>query len=174
MAELLKFLALVLYYAFARWLPPSNVPGGAVFKRIRGMLAKACFAHTGENVNIQYGCYFGTGAGISLGDRSSLGIRAELHGPVIIGKNVMMGPETLIHTRNHRISDHSRPMIDQGYGPIKPVRIGDDVWIGARVVMLPGVTIGSGSVIGAASVVNRDIPDNVVAAGNPCVVIRPR
>ena len=54
-----------------------------------------------------------------------------------------------------------------------PVRIGDDVWIGANVVILPGVTVGKNSVIGAGSVVTRDIPENVVALGNPCRILRP-
>ncbi|MDH3026960.1 DapH/DapD/GlmU-related protein [Gordonia alkanivorans] len=65
-------------------------------------------------------------------------------------------------------------MIEQGYSARKPVVIGDDVWIGARVIILPGVTVGRGCVIGAGSVVAKDIPEYTIAAGNPCRVIRNR
>nr|WP_303252803.1 sugar O-acetyltransferase [uncultured Ruminococcus sp.] len=88
---------------------------------------------------------------------------------VKIGKNVMIGPRTCIFTSSHPIY---APVRISGYNISKPINIGDDVWIGGGVVLNPGVSIGKGSVIGSGSVVTKDIPENVIAFGNPCCVIR--
>ncbi len=89
--------------------------------------------------------------------------------PVTIGDNVMLAPGVGIYTAGHPVHPDARR---SGYEYGRPITIGDDVWIGANSVICPGVTIGSGAVIGAGSVVTRDIPANVVAAGNPCRVLR--
>lgn len=89
--------------------------------------------------------------------------------PVTIGDNVMLAPGVGIYTAGHPVHPDARR---SGYEYGRPITIGDDVWIGAHSVICPGVTIGSGAVIGAGSVVTRDIPANVVAAGNPCRVLR--
>lgn len=88
---------------------------------------------------------------------------------VKIGKNVMIGPRTCIFTSSHPIY---APVRISGYNISKPINIGDDVWIGGCVVLNPGVSMGKGSVIGSGSVVTKDIPENVIAFGNPCCVIR--
>lgn len=88
---------------------------------------------------------------------------------VKIGKNVMIGPRTCIFTSSHPIY---APVRISGYNISKPINIGDDVWIGGCVVLNPGVSIGKSSVIGSGSVVTKDIPENVIAFGNPCCVIR--
>jgi acetyltransferase-like isoleucine patch superfamily enzyme len=89
--------------------------------------------------------------------------------PVHMGDYVMIGPGTMITTVNHPLSPRKRR---QHIGQAKPVVIGRDVWIGGNCTILPGVTIGNNVVIGSGSVVTKDIPDNVIAAGNPCRVIR--
>jgi acetyltransferase-like isoleucine patch superfamily enzyme len=88
---------------------------------------------------------------------------------VIIGDNVFIGPNVGIYTAGHPIHHEMR---NTGYEYAIPITIGDNVWLGGHVVINPGVTIGSNSVIGSGSVVTRDIPENVIAAGNPCRVIR--
>lgn len=88
---------------------------------------------------------------------------------VKIGKHVLIGPRTCIYSASHPIY---APVRVEGYDVSKPVTICDNVWLGGNVVVNPGVTIGQGSVIGAGSVVTKDIPANVIAAGNPCKVIR--
>ncbi len=88
---------------------------------------------------------------------------------VTIGSNVMLAPNVSIYTAGHPLHPDSR---NSGYEYGIPVTIGDNVWIGGNVVILPGVTIGSNSVVGAGSVVSKDIPDWSLAAGNPCRVIR--
>ena len=90
--------------------------------------------------------------------------------PVTIGDNVLLGPRVGIYTAAHPLDPAQRRT---GAECGAPVTIGDDVWIGGNAVICPGVTVGAGSVIGAGSVVTRDIPGHVVAAGNPCRVLRP-
>ena len=87
-----------------------------------------------------------------------------------VGDNCMFGPNVVIATAGHPILPALR---EQGLQYNAPVRIGKNCWIGAGALVMPGVTIGENSVIGAGSVVTRDIPANVVAAGNPCRVLRP-
>ena len=88
---------------------------------------------------------------------------------VRIGDNVFIAPNVAIYTAGHPIHSHLR---DQEYEWAQEVIIGNSVWIGGNVVVNPGVKIGSNVVIGSGSVVTRDVPDNVFAAGNPCRVIR--
>ena len=90
--------------------------------------------------------------------------------PVTIGERVLLGPRVGLYTAGHPL-DAAVRATGLEYGA--PIAIGDDVWIGGNAVVCPGVTIGEGSVIGAGSVVTRDIPPGVVAAGNPCRVLRP-
>lgn len=88
---------------------------------------------------------------------------------VKIGDNCQMAPNVAIYTAGHPIHPVTR---SSGYEYGKEVVIGDNVWLGGNTVVCPGVTIGSNVVIGAGSVVTKNIPDNVIAAGNPCRVIR--
>ena len=88
---------------------------------------------------------------------------------VTIGSNVLFGPAVQIYAATHPIEAAvRRKWLELG----KPVTIGSDVWVGGAAIVCPGVTIGNRSVIGAGSVVTRDVPDDVFAAGNPCKVIR--
>lgn len=88
---------------------------------------------------------------------------------IYVGDYVMFGPNVTVATAGHPIAPELREMV---YQYNMPVRIGNNVWIGAGAVILPGVTIGDNSVIGAGSVVTKDIPANSVAVGNPCKVMR--
>lgn len=88
---------------------------------------------------------------------------------IYIGDHVMIAPNVVIATGTHPVCPELR---EQVYQYNLPVTIGDNVWLGAGSIILPGVTIGKNSVIGAGSVVTKDIPENVVAVGNPCRVLR--
>ena len=90
-------------------------------------------------------------------------------GPVRIGDNAQIAPNVSIYTAGHPVHPDSR---NSGYEYGIGITIGDNVWIGGNACILPGVTIGSNVVIGAGSVVTHDLPDNVIAAGNPCRVVR--
>ncbi|WP_316934357.1 sugar O-acetyltransferase [Hymenobacter sp. AT01-02] len=89
--------------------------------------------------------------------------------PVTIGDNVFIAPNVLLTTAGHPVEVGPRV---EGWEFAKPITIGDNVWLGAGVLVMPGVTIGAGTTIGAGSVVTRDIPAGVVAVGNPCRVLR--
>ena len=88
--------------------------------------------------------------------------------PVKIGDNVLIGPNVSIYTAGHPLHYEIR---NQEYEYAFPIIIGDNVWIGGNVVINPGVSIGENSVIGSGSVVTKDIPNNVIAIGNPCKVL---
>lgn len=86
----------------------------------------------------------------------------------------MMGQDCIILTQNHNWENLNIPIMEQGYEERKNVYIEDDVWIGARVTILPGVTVGAHSIIGAGAVVTKDVPEYVIVAGVPAKVIKMR
>ncbi|MDF1617246.1 DapH/DapD/GlmU-related protein [Petrocella sp. FN5] len=167
----MKNLYLMLYYLIGKRMPSSD--GILTFgsKRIRAFLVKRIFDVVGQDVNIEKNVFFGKGRGISIGDRSGVGINARIQGPLSIGKYVMMGPDVIIYTRNHNIQNISIPMMDSGETPPKPVVIEDDVWIGARAIILPGIRIGQGAVIGAGAVVTKDVANYDIVGGVPAKII---
>lgn len=164
----------VLYYSIATRLPRSYAPGGAAATVVRRWLAAPLLRQAGQEVNIEAGATFGSGRTLILGDRSGLGIDADIHGPVTIGSDVMMGPRCTILTRNHRIDSVDVPMNRQGFADYHPVVIEDDVWIGANVTIMPGVRVGTGSVLAAGSVVVHDVPAYSIVGGVPARVLRSR
>lgn len=171
---MIRSMRLAVYWLVAKQLPASTSPGGRLWRGIRAAVVAPLFAEVGRNVNVEHGASFGRGDKIRLGDRSGIGINARLDGPVRIGKDVMMGPEVMIYAHGHVFSDLSKPMIEQGISEPSEVVIDDDVWIGARAILLPGVTIGKGSIVAAAAVVTKSIPPYSVAAGNPACVVKNR
>jgi maltose O-acetyltransferase len=170
----LVFLFQIIYYAFARYLPPSYTTLGRLSKKLRAFACKQFFHSTGRNVNVEHGAYFGAGRLIEIGDNSGIGVDCHVPADIHIGRDVMMGPEVLIvsQNQNHRIDNLELPMRLQGYKESLPVVIEDDVWLGARVIVLPGIKIGRGAVIGAGAIVTRDVPPYAVCAGNPARIIR--
>lgn len=167
-------LRYLLYYGVLTHLPRSYAVGGSVGSRLRRAVAGPLLAQVGSDVNIETGAVFGSGGEVVLGDRSGLGVDAEIHGPVTIGDDVMMGPRCTILTRNHRIGDVTVPMNQQGFADYQPVVVEDDVWIGANVTIMPGVRIGTGSVLAAGAVVAHDVPPFSIVGGVPAKVLRDR
>ncbi len=100
-------------------------------------------------------------------------INADCGGKISICDNVRIGPYTVMRAANHKYSDISRPIYEQGHSP-GVILIEEDVWLGAHVTVLPNVTIGKSSIIGAGSVVTKDIPPFSIATGIPAKVIRKR
>lgn len=172
--KLVKYICLLLYYTIARHLPGSDRPYSFGSKKIRGFLCRRIFKKAGKGINIEHGAFFGNGDDIEIGDNSGLGLDCMVSGPLSIGDNVMMGPGVMIYTQNHNYYRLDIPMIQQGDSDKRKITIGNDVWIAARVIILPGVTIGDGAVIGAGSIVTRDVPPYAVVAGNPAKVIKYR
>lgn len=166
-----KILGFSLYSCIGKHLPTSYSHINIWQKFFRQMCAKLMLPSCGHNVNIEHGASFSTRC--TIGDNSGIGINAKL-GVCYIGNNVMMGPECVAITRNHNFSDISVPMCQQGFTEEQPITICDDVWIGYRVTLLPGITIGKGAIIGAGSVVTHDVKEYDIVAGNPAKTIRSR
>lgn len=108
---------------------------------------------------------------VTIGDYTRIGIHNTIIGPVCIGNHVNLAQGITITALNHNFEDASKRIDEQGIST-KPVVIGDDVWIGANAVILPGVTIGSHCVVAAGAVVTKDVPDNCVVGGVPAKLIK--
>jgi galactoside O-acetyltransferase len=138
----------------------------------RDELLGKLLAEKGENVYIEPPLHANWGRNTHIGSHFYANFNLTLvdDTDIYIGNHVMIGPNVTIDTGTHPISPELRRKVAQ-YN--LPVWIGDNVWIGAGSILLPGVHIGENTVIGAGSVVTKDIPENVVAVGTPCRVLRP-
>jgi maltose O-acetyltransferase len=136
----------------------------------RRRVLRALFAKGGETVWMQPPFFCDYGSNIELGERVFFNFNCVLLDVcrVSIGDFTLFGPAVQIYTPMHPMDAELRRREEYG----KPIDIGSDVWVGGGALILPGVRIGSRAVIGAGSVVTRDVPDGVFAAGNPCRVIR--
>jgi len=168
---MMRALWWLAYYGVAQFLPLSYRPAGGAWRALRGFLVRRLAASAGRGINVESRVEMGSGRGLRIGDHSGIGPRSHL-GDVTIGDGVIIGPELLAFTRNHRFEDPNVWIGRQGYADSQPITIGDGAWIGARVTILPGVRIGRYAVIGAGAVVTNDVPDYGVAAGNPARVMR--
>ena len=139
-------------------------------KKMKAMI-KDILGKTGEEVVIEQPFRCDYGKNIEVGNNFFANYNCVILdvAKVTIGENVMFAPNVSIYTAGHPIHPESR---NSGYEYGIPITIGNNVWIGGNVVINPGVTIGNNVVIGSGSVVTKDIPDNVIAVGNPCRVIR--
>lgn len=171
--KIFKISLIILYELVAKRLPFSYSKFNFGQLYLRRFILKNLSNNVGKNVNLDRNVNIINWDKISIGDNSGFGMNSRI-GSVIIGNNVMMGPDCLILTKNHNFSNIYIPMTIQGYQNDKPVTIGDDVWIGQRVVILPGIKIGSHSIIGAGSVVTKDVDKYSVVAGNPARLIKQR
>jgi maltose O-acetyltransferase len=171
---LLRWLSLAAYYALARHFPTQPVPGWRIGYAWRRALVRRIFDGCGSDVIVKQGAYFGTGRGLRVGHRAQIGHNSRIDHAVTLGDDVVMGPDVVIMTIGHAFMDASRPVNQQGALPRRPVTIGNDVWLGTRVIVLPGVTIGDGAVVGAGSVVTKSVPAMAVVAGNPARIVKHR
>ncbi len=173
MKGLIKLIYFGFYNAFLKNFPSSN-SARTLGCRLRLLFLRPFFAHAGKLVNIQTGVTMDPVRNISIGDNSGIGRDSILiaPAPIEIGRDVMIGPQLIIYTANHE-TKRMLPMNKQAM-VCKPVKIGDDVWIGARVTILPGVVIGDGSVIAAGSVVTKSLEPYTIAGGVPAKKIKER
>lgn len=134
-------------------------------------ILRGLFGSAGEGMYIEptFRCDYGYNIHIGKNFYSNYNLIILDIAPVYIGDNVMIAPNVGIYTAGHPVHPVARK---SGYEYGAAIRIGNDVWIGAHSVINPGVTIGDNTVIGAGSVVTKDIPADCIAAGNPCKVIR--
>ncbi len=134
-------------------------------------ILKKLFGKTGNNIWIEPPFHCDYGWNIEVGENfyANYGLTILDVGKVTFGNNVLIAPNVSIYTAGHPVHPDSR---NSGYEYGIPITIGNNVWIGGNAVILPGVTIGDNTVIGAGSVVTKNIPSNVVAVRKPCKIIR--
>lgn len=140
-------------------------------KEKRNELIRNILGNAGENIHVESPFYCDYGKNIEVGNNFFANYNCTILdvGKVVIGNNVMFAPNVSLFTAGHPIHPASR---NSGYEYGIPITIGDNVWIGGNVVINPGITIGNNVVIGSGSVVTKNIPDNVIAVGNPCKIVR--
>ncbi len=140
-------------------------------ERQRKHVFRELFRETGKRFLIESPFICDYGYNISWGENAYANFGCVIldSAPVRIGKNVMLAPSVQILTATHPLEAKAR---NSGIELAKPITICDNVWIGGGAIINPGVTIGKNSVIGSGSVVTKDIPENVLAVGNPCRVIK--
>lgn len=151
-------------------MPPSFSALKIGQKQIRAFCGHLILESCGKNINIEKNAQFDSS--VCIGNNSGLGINCRIAPYVTIGDNVMMAPNVTIYTTNHETKRTDIPMSEQGFKPVKEVKIGNDCWIGEGVIILPGVRIGNGVILGAGSVVRQDVPDYAVVIGNPAKIVR--
>lgn len=149
-------------------LPVSYHPFGKLGKSFRGWCARHIAKEASKNILIEKGAVIQEN--VILKESACVGVNCSIGPETIIGKSVMMAPECLIYTVNKKFDKDLKRFA--GYEEIKPVIIGDYCWLGARVIILPGVHIGEGCVIGAGAVVTKDMPPYHVVAGNPARAVK--
>ena len=153
-----------------RLLQELNFCDRSDFGRIREIVRRLIDAGDNAVINPPFYCDYGCRIHVGKNFFANYNCTIIDVAPVIIGDNCQMAPNVAIYTAGHPVYPDTR---NTAYEYGKAITIGDNVWLGGNTVILPGVHIGSNTVIGAGSVVTRDVPDWVIAAGNPCRVIRP-
>ena len=165
---------LFLYYFLACKLPNTPLPGSGVGLKFRRLCVKKIFKFVGVDVTVHGNVDFGSGIDVQIGDYSSLNCGCWIANDTVIGRDVMMGPFVSILSGSHNFDRLDIPMRVQGAPVRRPVIVGDDVWIGTRAIILPGVKVGSHSIIGSGCVVTRDVPEWAIIVGNPARIVRYR
>ena len=170
----MKKIWIVLYYFLGYNMPSQYFPLGKISCKLRFFLWKRILkSNIGTNVKIQSGVLVGKFSDIKIGSNVAINENSRLRN-VDIGNYVLIAPEVYILHSGHGYSMKDVPMYDQGETHYAKTIIEDDVWIGARSLILPGRKIGRGSIVAAGSVVTKDVEPYSIVGGNPAKVIKLR
>lgn len=170
----MKSIFLFIYYVFGQHLPMQPFPGYKFFYSVRRFLVKRIIKKCGEDIVVKDHCYFGNGARLSVGSRTQLGQNAQLGGEITLGDDILMGPDIVIMATAHNFDRIDIPINQQGAAPEEPVKIGNDVWIGTRAVIMPGVEIGDHCIVASGAVVTKSFEDYSIIGGVPAKLIKKR
>lgn len=165
-----KFYFLI-YLIFFKNTAEDYRPYSLFFPKIRSFLVSNYLEKCGKELRVKKGGEISPKS--SVGDFSEIGTRALIQSNCIIGSNVIMGPDVKIYSKNHQFDNLDMPIRVQGEIQLKTI-IGDDVWIGANVIITAGCEIGNHIVIAAGSVVTKNIPDYAVIGGIPAKILKLR
>lgn len=168
-----RFLLRYFVTDYLAW--PVRCCPGVLGMGLRSVYYRVAMRRMGRRTTILAGCHLNYAERIEIGADTSIGLECIIDGAggVIIGDWVRMGPRVTLITANHRFEKRSMRIKEQGLAHAA-VEIGDDVWFGANVTVLPGVKIGTGAVVAAGAVVTRDIPEYAVVVGVPGRVVKYR
>lgn len=169
-----KKVALLIYYIIAWRFPTQPVPGWKFGYWLRRVLMRHIATECGVGVIVKQFAYLGSALELRIGNNAQIGANSRIGPSVSIGNDVVMGPDVVLMTTAHAFENPQVPIRLQGALPVKPIVLEDDVWIGTRVVVLPGVRLGKGCIIGANSLVTKDVPPLAIVGGSPAKVIRYR
>ncbi len=169
----MKAFFLFAYYSFGTYLPDIAFPMGKVFNRVRCYLLKRFLVGFGKGNEFDSHVYLGKGDDVEIGDYCQINTRCRLVN-VKIGNYVMIAPEVAFIPQFHKSDSMEVPMSKQGALDFPQAIVEDDVWIGFRAVIMPGLRIGKGSIIGAQAVVTKDVAPYTIVAGIPAKLIRVR
>jgi maltose O-acetyltransferase len=153
-------------------LPNSWWPGGKLYNKLRTACLKGVIK-LGKNNKIQRSVYVGNGNQIVIGDNCSINELVRLDN-VTIGNNVMIARESVVLGKMHESADPNMPMTSQGVKDVKATIIEDDVWLGLRVIIMPGVKISTGCILAAGCVVTKDTEPYGIYGGVPAKLIKKR
>lgn len=171
----MKILYYFIFLFFNKYVDSYSPIIGPIFNNIRyKLILKIHKQEKKQNVIIQKNLDISLTQIINIDSGSSIGKNSRIQGPIQIGKNVMIAPDLMTITQEHNFSRLDIPMNAQGDTEHKKIIINDDVWIGSRVIILPGIIIGKGSIIGAGAVVTKNVDAYSIIGGVPAKLIRYR
>ena len=171
----MKKFFLFLYYAFFQYIPMQPMPGWQIGYALRAWCVRHILGNrAGKNLLVKDHCYFGNGNRLTVGNRSQMGSNARFSGTITLGEDVVMGPDVVMMAVSHEFGRTDIPINQQGAKPDEPIVVGNDVWIGTRVIILPGVHLGDHCIVAAGAVVTKSFPEKCIIGGVPAKVIRMR
>ncbi|MGE0754805.1 MAG: DapH/DapD/GlmU-related protein [Alphaproteobacteria bacterium] len=170
-AKLFRLAIYVLYSAVFRFTPEDYRPYALFFPWLRRCMVAYYVIACGDGLRVKHNA--DVSPNIRLGKHSELGTRCMIQSGVSIGDHVIMGPDVKIYAKNHRFDRLDIPMSEQGETLLE-TRVGNDVWIGANVLIMAGVSVGDHAILAAGSVITKDVPPYAIVGGNPASLIRLR
>ena len=167
-------IKLVIYYGFVQYLPHSRTLGLATRFRVWYLSKVLKIMPSDKNSKVETRVYISNAKHLKIGKHVRINEQVFLQGEISIGDYSMLAPNVAIYTKTHVYDNPNVPMVTAGETPTKPVVLEEDVWLGRNVVVLPGVTIGKGSIVGANSLVNKNVAPYSIMGGVPARLIRSR
>lgn len=167
----MKKVIYLIYLVLFKNTPEDYRPYSLFFPKIRQILVSNYLKSCGRDLRVKTGAEISPNS--SVGNHSELGTRSMIQANVTIGDHVIMGPDIKIYSRNHRAERLDVPIQQQGKHYLS-TQIGNDVWIGANVIITAGVTVGNHCIVAAGAVVTKDVPDFAVVGGVPAKILKMR